>query len=64
MKEHRLIPEEELHNFPFLYKFLTLPDDSEKGSRMKTMPHIAGRIKAIQNENARVESFYKCISRF
>lgn len=64
MKDHKLIPEQELHNFPFLYKFLIVPNDSVNDTRVEPLPHIAGRIKAIQNDNTRLETFYKCISRF
>lgn len=64
MKKNRLIPEQELRNFPFLYKFLTVPEGLGDAPTVKMMPHVAGRIPAIQNDNAWIETFYKCISRF
>jgi hypothetical protein len=64
MKKNRLIPEQELHNFPFLYSFLTVPEDLGDAPSVKMIPHVAGRIPAIQNNNALLETFYKCISRF
>lgn len=64
MKQKQLIPEQELRNFPFLYKFLTVPEDLRNAPSVEMTPHVAGRIQAIQNDNARLETFYKCISRF
>lgn len=64
MKQKQLIPEQELRKFPFLYKFLTVPEDLGNAPSVEMTPHVAGRIQAIQNDNARLETFYKCISRF
>ena len=64
MKQKQLIPEQELCNFPFLYRFLTVPEDLGDAPTVEPTPHVAGRIPAIQNDNARLETFYKCISRF
>ena len=64
MKQKQLIPEQELCNFPFLYRFLTVPEDLGDTPSVEQMPHVAGRIPAIQNDNALLETFYKCISRF
>lgn len=64
MKQKQLIPDQELRNFPFLYKFLIVPEDFGDAPSVEMMPHVAGRIPAIQNDNALLETFYKCISRF
>lgn len=64
MKQKQLIPEQRHRNFPFLYSFLTVPEDLGDAPSVEMRSHVAGRIPAIQNDNAQLETFYKCISRF
>jgi len=63
MINRKLIPDKLLYHYPYMYKFLEVsaPEDQDGG---KKMPYIAGNIPAIQNENARLATFFKCISRF
>ena len=62
MKQKRLIPDKLLCHYPFMYKFLKEVASKNKNG-VNIMPLIAGDIPAIQNCNARLETFYKCISR-
>lgn len=59
-----LIPKEQLKNLPYLYKQLKRPNNADTSNSMKEMPYIVGSIAAIQNDNAELITFYKCISRF
>lgn len=63
MKENNLINKDLLHNFPFLYKYLKT-SKPEPQLVVTMMPYISGKIFSIQNESARLNTFYKCISRF
>lgn len=62
--KHTLIPEDQLCKLPFLYKHIEKPQPSNIDEIVREMPHVAGLITDIQNEDSRLETFYKCISRF
>lgn len=62
--KHTLIPEDQLCKLPFLYKHIEKPQPVDMDRPVQEMPHIAGSITDIQNADSRLETFYKCISRF
>ena len=65
MKENRVIPEEQLHLFPFNYKDLCKPDLSND-AKNELFERKAAPFSSIQNDNSRLEFeiYYKIISRF
>jgi hypothetical protein len=60
-KENRLIPEDALCLFPFNYSYLLLPE--EMNDEEMNFTHKSGKIDDLQNDNAKIEPFYKNISR-
>lgn len=63
MMEKNFIPKKQLRHLPFLYKHIKVID--EKFPLHDTQPiKLTGKITTIQNENAVLLTFYKCISRF
>lgn len=63
MKEKILIPKEQLRHLPFLYKYLKVIEKKFLVHNMESIK-LTRKIAAIQNENAELLTFYKCISRF
>ncbi len=58
MKQKKLINNKELHNFPFNYKYQVITLDNN--CIIKNFKE--GKISNIQNDNSKLETFYKLIS--
>ena len=58
----QIIPEEKLRFFPFNFKYLSIPDNTNQ--EMKPPLKQSGLIKSIQNQKSEIEIFYKPISKF
>lgn len=62
MKKKFLIDTKQFHHLPFLYKYIKVLDENHPLQTMK-LYGLTGKIPTIQNENAELTTFYKCISR-
>ncbi|MDR2917232.1 MAG: hypothetical protein LBV74_20750 [Tannerella sp.] len=60
IEKHRIIPSSELSNYPFNYKYLMRAFVCEKEENV--YPIKAGDLETLQNENSKLDNFYKNIS--
>ncbi|MBQ6156756.1 MAG: hypothetical protein IJK22_09165 [Bacteroidales bacterium] len=63
MKKENIISKEQFRHLPFLYKYLKVIDEEFPFYNMQSIK-LTGKIASVQNENAQLSTFYKCISRF
>lgn len=63
MKNTELIPKSQYQHLPYLYKHIKVIDKNI-WPQQKQSKGLMGKISAIQNDNAELITFYKCISRF
>lgn len=63
MKVKKLIPESQYKHLPYIYKHLKVIGNKILFQQELTNG-LTGKISSIQNDNAELVTFYKCISRF
>jgi len=63
MKNTELIPKSQYQHLPYLYKHIKVIE-KDTWSQQEQSKGLTGKISDIQNDNAELRSFFKCISRF